>query len=169
MVPKKRVKCGDVRARAVEASGKMLSESAAMLVCFLLLVGSLTIGLLVVSAKEARAIALNAWATAPTRVALKWKIDNPGSFTNIRIFRATAARPRDFCLVASVAGGETGFVDRGLAPGNVYLYQLRMVQEGGVLMPTPSNTASVSLRSANDSPPGEPPAPKPPPAVTPVS
>jgi hypothetical protein len=112
---------------------------------------------------------LNARAIAPTRVALKWKIENPGSFTNIRIFRATAATPRDFCLVASVAGGATGFVDRGLAPGNVYLYQLRTVQEGGALMPTPSNTASVSLRSANDSPPREPPAPKPPPAVTPVS
>ena len=101
-----------------------------------------------VFAAPQQTIALTAAAVSSSQIRLDWSIANPGAIASVRIFRATADAPQNFVFITTVSSGTRSFVDQGLAAASLYLYMVRTVAPGGVLMSTPSNTASMRTLNA---------------------
>jgi uncharacterized protein YkwD len=136
-----------------------------------MILNPLTLGSGSVFAAAPQTIQLSAAALSGTEIRLQWAIANPGSIASIRIYRATAAAPQDFGFVTTVPAKSTAFVDQGLTPGNLYLYLVRTAAPGGVLLSTPSNTASMRTSGSATQPTPTPistPRPSPTPVATPI-
>lgn len=103
-------------------------------------------------ANGVQTISLTAEAVSQSQIRLSWRITNPGSISLIRIYRADAASPQNLNFLTSLAANATIFVDQNLSRGTRYYYQVRTVAGGGILMSTPSNTASAMTFGSGSSP-----------------
>lgn len=124
----------------------MTPKLSGLFVCLLslaLIIGNLMYNSEVTSAGAAQTINLSAEAISQSQIRLNWRINNPGSISTTRIYRADASTPRTFNFLTSVTANATSFIDRNLAPASAYFYYVRTVAGGGVLMSTPSNNASA--------------------------
>lgn len=108
-------------------------------------------------------ISLSAEVVSNAQIRLKWIIKNPGSISSIRIYRANGSSPQNFELTASLAASVSSYLDQTPQANTSYLYIVRTVAAGGILMSAPSNTVSVSVAGV-----GSVPTPTPTPMSTPM-
>ncbi|MGE0882094.1 MAG: CAP domain-containing protein [Blastocatellales bacterium] len=124
-------------------------------------------------------INLSAEVLSGSHIRLKWIVKNPGSISSIRVYKANVSSPENFELIASLAASVSTYLDQTLQANNTYLYIVRTVAAGGVLMSAPSNVVSVSVGGTGSVPtptptpiptpmPGPTPTPLPVPAPTPM-
>ncbi len=117
-------------------------------------------------------ISLRAEALSATQIRLYWSIKNPGSISSIRVYRAMASSPQNFEMAASLAANTTSYLDQGLSANGSYIYIIRTVAGGGVLLSAPSNAVSITLVGTGAVPtptPASGPVPTPTPVPTPVA
>ncbi|MFN0112789.1 MAG: CAP domain-containing protein [Blastocatellia bacterium] len=118
----------------------------------------------IVQGAPVQVINLSAAVVAGPQVRLTWSITNPGPASSVRVYRTDAANPNNFEMLVSLTDTVRSYVDQAVNPDGAYLYYIRTVKPGAVLLSTPSNTVSVRLSE------GPPPTPTPPPTpiVTPT-
>lgn len=103
------------------------------------------------------------------QVLLSWSIKNPGSISSIRVYRSNSNTAQNYEMIASLAANASSYIDRSIQAGNSYLYLVRTVANGGVLMSAPSNVVTITSGVANPSPvPSVTPTPLPVPSATPT-
>ena len=151
------------QSRLTKWLGAELSYILVLSLCLALAFGNLALFLRDVSAHGVQSINLSAEITSPTQARLAWSIANPGSISSVRVYRASLAAPQDFQMAASLASTVRNYVDQGLTPGATYLYQIKTVERGGVLLSNPSNTVTITMSGAVGGP-----TPTPPPTATPT-
>lgn len=145
--------------RVVIWLGPELSKALVSILSFAMVFNSLTILGRNVFAGPVQAINLSAEIMQGAQVKLSWSITNPGSISSVRVYRTDAAGPENFEMVASLAENARTYIDQSVNPAGFYIYIVKTVRAGGVLLSSPSNAVSVRL-SGN-------PLPTPTPTVTP--
>lgn len=156
--------------RVIRWLGPELSKALVVTLSFAMIFGNLAILDRAVFAGPIQTISLSAEVLSGTQVRLGWSITNPGSNSSIRVYRTDAATPDNFAMVASLADNARSYVDSTVSPSGAYLYLVKTVRAGGVLLSSPSNTVSVRL-SGNPLPTPTPvstPNPTPTPNATPT-
>lgn len=150
--------------------GVELSYALTFALSVSLVLGNLTLFFVRASALPVQVIKLSAEITSQTQVRLTWVITNPGSISSIRVYRAAAETPQNFEMTASLALNTRSYMDQTPVPGRTYLYQVKTVAAGAVLLSSPSNTVSVTIPGAVGGPTPTPTAtPRPTATPTPVS
>lgn len=148
--------------RIIRWLGPELSKTLAVSLSFAMVYSSFAIGGRQIFAGPVQIITLSAEVMSGSQVKLSWNITNPGSISSVRVYRTEAAFPNNFDMAASLADNTRSYVDQGLNPNSSYLYYVKTVKPGGVLLSSPSNTITVRL-SGNAGP-----TPTPPPGPTPT-
>lgn len=159
------------QSQALRWLGTELSFLLVITLSFTLALGNLVLLFGRASAHGVQSISLSAEIATPTQARLVWSITNPGSISSVRVYRANANNPQNFEMTASLSSAARSYLDQGLNSGATYLYQIKTVAAGGVLLSSPSNTASVTLSGIAIGPTPTPPAiatPTPTPTVTPT-
>lgn len=145
--------------RVMKWLGPELARGVVAVLCFAMVFSAFTWSGKHVVAGPIQTITLTAEPMAGSQVKLSWSISNPGSNSSIRVYRTEADGPENFVMVASLAESARSYVDQVPNPHGAYLYVVKTVKAGGVLLSSPSNTASVRLAGG----------PTPTPTATPIA
>ena len=147
------------RSRAIRWLGPELSKALVTIVSFAMVFCNLAVFTEKGLAGPVQVITLSAEVVSVSQVRLAWVITNPGSISSIRVYRTDAAAPDNYEMVASLADTARGYVDSSVIPNGTYLYYVKTVKAGGVLLSSPSNTVTVRMSGGS--------LPTPTPTVTP--
>lgn len=154
--------------RAMRWLGPEQSKALVLLLSLALVVSNLTVFTTAALAGGVQSISLSAQIISTNQIQLAWSIKNPGSISSVRVYRADAAAPQDFAMAASLPAGSTSYLDQNVAANGSYLYMIRTVAGGAILLSTPSNTVSVTTSGSGPMPTPVPPAPAPTPYPNPT-
>lgn len=154
--------------RILKWLGPEVSKTLVISLSVLMALGNITILSTKTLALPVQSISLSAQVISASQIQLNWNIKNPGTITSVRVYRADAATPQNFIMVASLAAGTSNYLDSVVSSNSSYLYLVRTVAGGGVLMSAPSNTVSVTTSTGPGPLPTPTPTPIPTPSVTPT-